>query len=249
MLPSKRTPKGEQRNTTHHRYRFFIMDQDLEFIYVGDPMCSWCWGFAPVLERMTEVYEIPMRVVVGGLRAGSDGEKLDDRTAVTLAHHWEQVEHASGQPFDRSFLERRDGWVYDTEVPAIAVAAMRVLSPDDTLRFHTRLQRAFYAEGVDITDRTVYPPLLDGFSVDTDKFSQLLSSDEMRKQAWQDFAEARSYGATGFPTLIVRDGEEYAIVTRGYVSAEQILPMLSDWLLTKYTEAGDALFCEPGTVC
>ena len=43
------------------------MTSDLEFIYVGDPMCSWCWGFAPVLERMTEVYEIPIRVVVGGI--------------------------------------------------------------------------------------------------------------------------------------------------------------------------------------
>ncbi len=225
------------------------MAQDLEFIYVGDPMCSWCWGFAPVLERMTEVYDIPIRVVVGGLRPGSDGQELDDRFALTLAHHWEQVEHASSQPFDRAFLERRDGWVYDTETPAIAVAAMRELSPDDTLRFHTRLQRAFYAEGVDITDRSAYPPLLDDFDIDAGKFADLLASDEMRTRAWQDFAEARSYGATGFPTLLVRDGEEYGIVTRGYLPADRLLPALSDWLLTKYTDTGEALFCEPGTVC
>ena len=25
---------------------------DLGFIYVGDPMCSWCWGFAPALEQL-----------------------------------------------------------------------------------------------------------------------------------------------------------------------------------------------------
>ncbi len=221
----------------------------MEFIYVGDPMCSWCWGFAPVLERMTEVYDIPIRVVVGGLRPGSEGEALDDRVAATLAHHWEQVAHASGQPFDHGFLERRDGWVYDTETPAIAVAVMRELSPGDTLRFHTRLQQAFYAEGVDITDSAVYPALLEGFDVDRTKFSEMLASDEWRKAAWRDFAEARSYGATGFPTLIVRDGEEYGVVTRGYVSAEQLLPMLSDWLLTKYETTGEALFCEPGTVC
>jgi putative protein-disulfide isomerase len=225
------------------------MAQDLEFIYVGDPMCSWCWGFAPVLERMEEVYDIPIRVVVGGLRPGTDGQELDDGVAAMLAHHWEQVAHASGQPFDHTFLERRDGWVYDTENPAIAVVAMRELSPEDTLRFHTRLQRAFYAEGVDITDPAVYPDLLGGFEVDPTKFTEMLSSDEARKAAWSDFAEARSYGATGFPTLIVRDGEEYGVVTRGYVAAEQLLPMLSEWLLTKYETAGEALFCEPGTVC
>lgn len=24
----------------------------VEFVYVGDPMCSWCWGFAPALEKL-----------------------------------------------------------------------------------------------------------------------------------------------------------------------------------------------------
>lgn len=223
--------------------------RDLEFIYVGDPMCSWCWGFAPVLERMTEVYEIPIRVVLGGLRPGPEAEELDDRVAYTLAHHWEQVAEASGQPFDHGFLDRRDGWVYDTEVPAIAVVTVRELNPDETLRFHTRLQRAFYAEGIDITDRSVYPALLDGLAVDPAGFMELFGSDEMRKAAWRDFTEARSLGANGFPTLVVRDGDDYGIVTRGFLSADRLLPMLSEWLLTKYVEEGEALFCEPGTVC
>jgi putative protein-disulfide isomerase len=198
---------------------------------------------------MTEVYEIPIRVVVGGLRPGPEAQPLDAQMAATLAHHWEQVAHASGQPFDHTFLERRDGWVYDTETPAMAVVIMRELRPDDTLRFHTRLQRAFYAEGIDITDPAVYPDLLDGFDVDRTRFTEMLASDEARTAARRDFTEARSYGATGFPTLIVRDGEEYGVVTRGYVAADQLLPMLSEWLLTKYETAGEALFCEPGTVC
>ena len=108
---------------------------DFEFVYVGDPMCSWCWGFAPVLERMQEVYDVPLRVVVGGLRPGSEAEELDDRFAGVLAHHWEQVELASGQPFDSTPLERREGWRYDTEVPAIAVVTMRELNEPQTVRF------------------------------------------------------------------------------------------------------------------
>lgn len=202
-----------------------------------------------MLDRMTEVYEIPIRVVVGGLRPGPDAEELDDRLAGFLAHHWDQVAHASGQPFDQSFLARRDGWRYDTETPAIAVVAMRELNEPDALRFHSRLQKAFYAEGVDITDPDEYPELIDGFSVDGAEFGELLRSDETRQRAWGDFAEARSLGATGFPTLIVRDGEEYGIVTRGYVDTDRLLPALSDWLLNKYIEEGEALFCEPGTVC
>ena len=29
--------------------------------YVADPMCSWCWGFQPVLEKVKEA--VPERVI------------------------------------------------------------------------------------------------------------------------------------------------------------------------------------------
>ena len=48
---------------------------------------------------------------------------------------------------------------------------------------------------------------------------------------------------------MIRDGNEYGIITRGYVDTDRLLPALSDWLLNKYAEQGEALFCEPGTVC
>ncbi|MFQ5968717.1 MAG: DsbA family protein [Acidimicrobiia bacterium] len=225
------------------------MSRDLEFVYVGDPMCSWCWGFAPVLERMQEVYDVPIRLVLGGLRPGPDAEELDDRLEQFLAHHWHQVEAASGQPFDHTFLKRRDGWRYDTELPAVAVISMRELKGAAVLAFHSRLQRAFYVEGVDITDPAAYPPLLEGFDVDRDKFMELLRSDDMKQRAWHDFAEARSLRVDGFPTLLLRDGEQWAIVTRGFAPADKLLPALSNWLLERFAEEGEGLFCEPGTVC
>ena len=222
---------------------------DLELIYVGDPMCSWCWGFAPVLERMEEVYDVPLRLVVGGLRPGPAAEELDDRMEEFLAHHWEAVAEASGQPFDHSFLQRRDGWLYDTEVPAIAFVTMRELDQSLALQFHSRLQRAFYAECVDITDPGAYPSLVSEFDVDSGKFMEMVASGEMKRRAWDDFNEARAMGVSGFPAVLLRDGAEWGIVTKGFVPADKLLPALSDWLIGRYTETSDALFCEPGTVC
>lgn len=224
------------------------MDQHLEFVYVGDPMCSWCWGFAPVLDRMQEVYDVPIRTIVGGLRPGAGAEVLDDRMERFLAHHWHQVEEASGQPFDHGFLRRRDGWRYDTEIPAVAVVTMRSLNPEATLAFNARLQRAFYAEGADITDPGAYPDLVAGFDVDGDEFARRFGSAEMRARAWEDFGEARSLGVAGFPTLLIDDGDRYRIVTRGFAPADRLLPALSDWILESY-EAAEGLFCEPGVTC
>ena len=138
-----------------------------EFIYVGDVMCSWCWGFAPTLTKLTKNFQLPIRVLNGRLRPGPSAELLDDRMAGFLGHHWEQVAEASGQPFDASFLERRDGWQYDTELPAIAVTTMRTHDPSSTLPFFNDLQRAFYARGIDVTDTVEYRALLEGFNVDT----------------------------------------------------------------------------------
>jgi putative protein-disulfide isomerase len=198
---------------------------------------------------MQEVYDVPLRVVVGGLRLGSEAEELDDRFAGVLGHHWEQVEAASGQPFDNTSLERRDGWRYDTEVPAIAVVTMRELNEPQTLRFHSRLQRAFYAEGIDVTDPAAYPELIAGFDVDADRFAELFASDEMKTRAWSDFAESRSLGVAGFPTLLARDGEEWTVIARGFAPANKLLPALSDYLLNRYADAGEDLICEPGTTC
>lgn len=227
-----------------------VTKPDIEFVYVADPMCSWCWGFAPVVERMGEVYAIPMRLLVGGLRPGPEAEELDDRLERLLAHHWELVEERSGQPFDHAFLTRRDGWVYDTEFPARAVVTMRSLDPTLGIPFHSRLQRAFYAEGVDITDPAVYPGLLAEFDVEGERFMQELESPESRKRAWQDFAEARRMGVSGFPTLVVRDGDQWSIVTRGFAPADDLLPVLSDWLLTRHADVAEGdLLCTPGVVC
>ncbi|MDX1658810.1 MAG: DsbA family protein [Nitriliruptorales bacterium] len=221
---------------------------DLEFVYVGDPMCSWCWGFAPVLEQLDRRYAIPMRTVVGGLRVGSGAGEIDDAMRDTLRHHWEQVEAASGQAFTEASLDR-GGWRYDTEPSCRAVVTLRELDPDGVLAWMRRLHRAFYVEGVDITDPDVFPDLLDDADVDVDpdRFRERYHDPAMKDRTWEDFEEARSYGVMGFPTLLLRDGERFGIVTRGFVPYEDLEPALTAHLEDRYAEHADGLVCDPET--
>ena len=220
-----------------------------EFVYVGDVMCSWCWGFAPTLSQLEENFQIPIRVVNGGLRPGPNAQVLDDGVAATLSHHWDQVETATGQPFDRSFLDRRDGWRYDTELPAIAVTTMRALSPGSTLAFFKRLQRAFYAEGVDVTDPSVYGSLIEGFAVNGDEFTTALAGTEMKWAAWEDFEESRAMGISGFPALLIRVEGEPAIVTRGYAAYDQLEEPLVGFLRDRLGVAQLGTMCSIEGVC
>ncbi len=98
-------------------------------ILFADPMCSWCWGFAPVISAIREEFAglAPIRLVVGGLRAG-ETKPMDEKSKVYIRHHWEHVQSATGQPFDFEFFDR-DGFVYDTEPACRASVAARNLAP------------------------------------------------------------------------------------------------------------------------
>ena len=201
-----------------------------EFIYVGDVMCSWCWGFAPTLHLLEERFGLPIRVINGGLRPGPHSQELDDQMAGYLGNHWEKVAEASGQPFDPSFLERRDGWRFDSETPAIAVTAMRDRDEKSALSFFADIQMAFFAEGVDITDPAEYRNLVKGYPVEADLFLDYLVSPEARSAAWKDFERARSLGIASFPALLLRTNGRLAIVTKGWQPYEKLEAPLSAYL-------------------
>jgi len=127
---------------------------------------------------------------------------------------------------------------------------MRELDPDQTLPFFTRLQRAFYAEGVDVTDPGVYSGLLDGFEIDGDRFMEQLISPEMKEKTWQDFAEARRLGVTGFPSLLLNEGDRMVAASPGYVSAETLIPAIREWIVEQHATLAPGLVCDlDGGVC
>ncbi len=218
------------------------MESQLELVYVADPMCSWCWGFAPVIEQVEQAFDLPLRIVVGGLRPGDRAEPLDAIRGY-LADHWSQVAAVSGQPFDHAGLDR-EHWMYDTLVPDTAVVAMRQRSPGDTRRFLDTVQRAFYAHGVDITDPLVYGGLVDGFPVDPDAFVDQIGSGEMRAATEQDFLEAKALGVTGFPTLLMRNSVSTLPISYGFSPFSTVADRINDLIEKHHPDVAAGLVCD-----
>jgi putative protein-disulfide isomerase len=200
------------------------------FVYVGDVMCSWCWGFSVTVRALRERFAIPIELVNGGIRPGPSAERLDEHLRATLAHHWRQVAAASGQPFATEFLDRADGWLYDSELPAMAVVTVRRSRPELTLEVFERLQRGFYAEGIDVTDPNTYRSTLAGFDMDLDAFEAEFTTEEARWAAWEDFEAARGLGVAGFPTLFLRWNGGLRLVTRGFAPPGRLVPAVESFL-------------------
>ncbi|MSO81258.1 MAG: hypothetical protein EXQ97_06515 [Alphaproteobacteria bacterium] len=72
-----------------------------QIIYIGDPMCSWCWGSAPALKHLRDEFGAvaPMSLMLGGMRAFGT-EPMDDARRTAVRKHWDYVNRATGQPFD-----------------------------------------------------------------------------------------------------------------------------------------------------
>ncbi len=200
-------------------------------VYFADPMCSWCWGFSPVINGLAEHFgdRLPVTLIIGGLRPGAR-EPMDDQMKAEIRHHWEKVHERTGQPFDFSFFDR-DGFVYDTEAADRAIVVMRLLNPVVMLAYFNSVQRAFYAENRDVTDENVLADIAAEHGLDRDRFLRALQTEQARKSTVTDFETARASGVTGFPTLYAGDTESgYAMVTTGYQPLDGLPEILEGWL-------------------
>ncbi|HYF53940.1 MAG TPA: DsbA family protein [Salinarimonas sp.] len=201
-------------------------------VYVADPMCSWCWGFSPVIAGIRARFgdALPIRLVMGGLRPGTT-RPLDEAGKATIRGHWEHVRAATGQPFDPAFFAR-EGFVYDTEPAAMAVVAVRRQGMDLALDYLEALHRAFYAENRDVTDPTALADLAEAAVIARGGFLAALGEEALREETWSDVATAQGAGIRGFPTLLAGagPGQPYGIVTRGYQPPDRIITTLVTWL-------------------
>lgn len=208
-------------------------------LYVGDPMCSWCYGFNPVLSKVEEVYSdrMPVKAVMGGLRPGDLAEPLDERLSKFLQHHWQQVEQATGQPFNYEFLNR-PGFVYDTEPSCRAVVSFRNFLPQRELSFFSDLQSSFYRDGQDPCNTDTFVNLVEKYDLDGEQFREFFESDEARYQTSLDFQLGRAVGVTGFPALVHLKDQRAMVISYGYTPFDRIQDVM-DNLILKPATGGD----------
>lgn len=199
-------------------------------LYVMDPMCSWCWGFAPVAEALIAQARdagVPTRLVVGGLRSGSSA--LDSSTRKYILEHWQAVAEATGQAF-RFEGAMPDGFVYDTEPACRALVTARELDAERGWALLKLIQGALYEQGLDVTRAPQLVDLAEQAGFDRERFSAAFASVETRTTTTADFAWVQDLGIAGFPTLLAERNGQLALLTNGYQPLDRLQPLLGRWL-------------------
>lgn len=210
------------------------MSETQHIIYVADPMCSWCWGFAKEIKKVQAFARhknIDFNITVGGLRVGG-GQAWDDEFKNMLRHHWQQVNLRSGQEFGYKLFDLPE-FNYDTEPACRAVVVAKNLctendlEPSVTLDFFVAIQQKFYVQSQDPKKVEFYQGICEQTGLDFAAFSQMFESDELKAQTNGEFDITRKWGVSGYPTLVYSDGKQLYMISSGYQKYESIVETLN----------------------
>lgn len=200
-------------------------------IYVGDPMCSWCYGVSKELETLKDNYEdsFSFEIVMGGLRPYNTETMLDLKSFLT--HHWEDVSARSGQTFNYEVLNN-PSITYDTEPPSRALIIVRELAPAQAFTFFHHIQKSFYLDNKNMHEASAYYDALSLTSIDTETFTKKFNAQTYKEKVKEDFLKAQALGVRSFPTLLIEINGKIEVLSSGYFTAADMAKKL-DMIVSK----------------
>lgn len=201
-----------------------------ELIYIADPMCSWCWGFSPVMDRVARQIrdKATLKVLPGGLRMDRQ-MPLSAFEADEILHHWQEVAKRTGQPFDFDRPPTTD-FVYNTEPGCRALSVMIREKPACGLEYLKTLQQTYYVGRRDLKDVEVLADYAPKFGVARARFVELFESEAARERLNDDIRFVRQCGIEGYPSVLIRTDNRIQKLTIGYQPFEALEPIIQRWL-------------------
>ncbi len=192
----------------------WIQSEENSLIYIGDTLCSWCYGFAPELDKFIANHpELKLRMVQGGLRPFGT-EMLHDMKDF-LQSHYTEIEKRTGQSFDKQMFEK-ENFVLDTEPASRAVVVCRIMKPEKELEFFKAVQHAFYTQTKDINRLSTFEEIAEKLELDKEKFSELFNSEEAKYTTKTDFQLSSEMGVKGFPSVVLKINGKFYMISNGY---------------------------------
>lgn len=199
-----------------------------KLIYFGDPMCSWCYGFAPELKQLrASLPELDFELVLGGLRPY--GKEPIGGMKNFLLKHWIKIGEKTGQAFSYDIFDN-ESFYYDTEPSNRAVITARKLKPSIDLEFYDAVQIAFYAESKNVLEAAPFIAIAKQFGLDENKYAAIFESDAIKEETRESFSYTIEQGVNAFPTLVLETADRKYLLSRGYQKADALLDRINEIL-------------------
>ncbi|MEU1183577.1 DsbA family protein [Streptomyces sp. NPDC005820] len=195
----------------------------MKLVYAFDAYCGWSHGFSGTLGAVVARHPgLPVEVVSGGLFTGA-------RRVPIRAFGYVQGANAEiarltgaefGEPYERLIAD--GSFVMDSEAAARGLAALRRAAPDRAADLAVALQRAFYVDGLSLSDPATLRKVAEDAGLDSGSVAAAFEGAGARAEAEADFRRTASLGVTGFPTLLAVQGDRVTPLAHGHSTADDI---------------------------
>jgi putative protein-disulfide isomerase len=192
-------------------------------------MCSWCWGFDPVLRELVSSLPegVAVRRLLGGLAPDSD-EPMPAGMREYVQGQWRLIQQRiPGTRFDFGFWDRCLPRRSTYPACRAVIAARRQGERHDEARTRA-VQRAYYTEARNPSDIATLIELAGEIGVDQEDFRADLACEETDRELRREIAESRSLGIEGFPSLVVIDGGSRLPVPIDYTDPVPMLRLIRE---------------------
>lgn len=202
----------------------------MELVYFASPMCSWCWGFSPVIQQIIQRFDkqIKLRLVLVPFRIDT-GVPMGDQLRSYVLGQWHKVHAATGQPFDFAFSMGQE-FVYDTKPVCLAIKAFSKQESAQQLDYMNAIQNAFYTKNLNVTSEDVLLDLISNYKINSGQFIQDLHSKDNADLLSKDFVYCDQLAVKSYPTLVGVNNNSIAMFVQGYAPYAVLAEKIEDWL-------------------
>lgn len=195
--------------------------------YLFDPLCGWCYGAVPALERLVQLDGATVELAPSGLFAGEGARAMDANFAAFAWQNDQRIARLCGQQFTDAYRAKilgKAGGMFDSAPATLGIVAVGLTEPAREIEAMKTLQNARYVEGRDNSELAVVESILEeaGFSEAARRVrapdEALHSSYRQRTSAAR--SEMKNFGVNGVPALIVEDNRSRRLLSSNVLFGE-----------------------------
>ena len=196
---------------------------------VYDPMCSWCWCFTKIWQKIIPLLSannITSHYLLGGLAADSDLPM-----PITMQNGIESIWHRIAQEYDIEF--NFNFWTQNQPRRSTYPACRAVLAATKQMGLSAHedmtlaIQQAYYLQAKNPSNTDVLLDCAQSIGLDRTQFSEDLHAKATQIELQQHIDKARSIGGNSFPSLIVeRDAGRVVVLPNEYRNAQSLFEQI-----------------------
>ncbi|MBC7390222.1 MAG: DsbA family protein [Opitutaceae bacterium] len=203
----------------------FAQNSKPNVVYIMDPMCSWCYTFNPIMEKLHAKYKhkVDFTVVTGGMIVGAKVRTISEIAEYIIAGHMD-MQNMTGVTFGKPYFDlvNEGATILSSERPSRAIVAFRTQNSEKAIDFSHDLQRLFFQEGFNLNEDSTYLKMAQKFDLNGKDFLLRMESDSVKTSTLQDFKKVEDAGISGFPTLLMRINGKVILITEGFEQFDKL---------------------------